>query len=308
MTPRLTCAFLVSMAAVALGCVQGGGLSHSVVERRRGSRVETYEVAGLGLGAVADGYTFRNARFRFEFDVAFAGVPGYETEDARRRRGVEASEFLNGGYAFVRDIFGIEASKMLRVVIAPTVRGADDDAYTSTSWREIGDEGGMIEGSEESVMHFGREAFENRTALAHEMTHALLAAYRLPAWFSEGIATLVEVDYAESDRTDYADVTIEPIGLDENGRNVIQNWRGHGSDLPDRSSDTYGSAYAIVREIGRRYGPEVYPRFFQDLRATKAHLAGDGPSITVIVRTLSRVADTDVTPFFAEIAFDIPDV
>ncbi|MBT3269204.1 hypothetical protein HN371_18815 [Candidatus Poribacteria bacterium] len=308
MTPRLITACLLVVAAVSAGCVKGGGLSHSVAERRRESQVETYEVAAAGLGAGADGYTFRNERFRFEYDPGFASVAGYETEDARRARGVEASEVLNGGYAFVRDIFGIEANKLLRVVIAPTVRGAANDAYTTTSWREIGREGRMVDGSEESVMHFGKEAFESGAVLAHEMTHTLLNAYRLPAWFAEGIATLVEVDYAKSARIDYADVSIAPIGLDENGHNVIQTWRGHASELPERSSETYGSAYAIIREIRARYGPNVYPRFFRDLRETGAHLAGDGVSLGVIIRTLSRVSGTDVAPFFVGIEFDVPDL
>lgn len=307
MARRLTGALIVVVACGSLGCVKGGGLSRSVLKAREESRGETYAVVRAGLGAHPDGYTFINERFRFEFAKEFEAVDGYEARDDRHTQGIAASDFLNGGYDFVRDIFGIEAGKQLRVVIAPTVRDDADDAYTSTSWREMGDGGRMIEDSQESVMYFGKAAFEDHTVLAHEMTHALLNTYRLPAWFAEGIAALVEVDYANSARTDFGKFTIEPIGLDEDGHNVVQTWRGHGSALPERSSETYGSAYAIIREIRRRYGDDVYARFFQDFRETKAHLMGGGLSLDAIIDTFNRVTGTDVTPFFAEIKFDLGD-
>jgi len=305
---RLTVALLVGVALGSSGCVETGRLSPSVERARRESVNLTYEVVDSGLGMEPDGYTFLNERFRFEFDRGFDGVAGYETKDDRLKKGTDASEFLNDGYEFVRDIFGIEASKQLLVVIAPTVRGDADDAYTQTQWMLMGEGGRMIEDSQESVIYFGQAAFEDHTVLAHEMTHALLNAYRLPAWFSEGIAALVEVDYAKSSRTDFGKYTTKPIGLDESGHNVIQTWRGHGSALPERSSETYGSAYAIIREIRMRYGDDVYPLFFGDFKVTKAHLAsGDELSLDVIIDTFNRVTGRDVAPFFQEIQFDVED-
>jgi hypothetical protein len=275
------------------------------MESRAKPGLDMYGIVEGSLGALEDGYTFRNQRFRFEFDHAFDAVPGYENQDARLERGVEASDVLNDGYEFVQSIFGISVDKQLRVVIAPTVRGSASDAYTATQWRESGANRSMVEGSETSVLYFGKESFEDRTVLLHEMTHALLGAYRLPAWFAEGIATFVEVDRGESKRIDVGKFTIAPIGLDESGHNVIQTWRGHDSALPERSLQTYGSAYAIIREIGRRYGTDVYPLFFQELLRTKAHLSGSGLSLATIISTFNHVTETDVTPFFEEIAFDL---
>jgi len=303
---RLTYALLVAVGFAALGCAQGPRkLPKHIRDARGNSTAELYEVIEGGLGALEDGYTFRDTRFRFEFDHAFDQVAGYETQAARHDRGVEASEILNGGYEFVGELFGLAANKELRVVIAPTLRGSSSDAYTATSWQESGTRRAMVEGSENSVIYFAKESFEDRTVLAHEMTHALLGAYRLPAWFAEGIATLVEVDYGKSKRIDLAKFTIAPIGLDDRGYNVIQTWRGHESGLPERSLETYGSAYAIVREISRRYGAHVYPLFFQELLRTKAHLSGTGLSLATIVDTLNDVTGADVAPFFEEIAFDV---
>ncbi|MEO2005096.1 MAG: hypothetical protein ABGY41_13470, partial [Candidatus Poribacteria bacterium] len=122
------------------------------------------------------------------------------------------------------------------------------------------------------------------------------------------IAALVGVNYAKSSRTDFGKYTTTPIGLDESGYNVIQTWRGHGSALPERGAETYGSAYAIIREMRTRYGDDVYPLFFGDFTVTKAHLAsGDELSLDVIIDTFNRATGRDVAPFFQEIQFDVGD-
>ena len=306
MRRRLVYALLLAVALAASGCVQGQrGLSRAAMESRANSRVEAYQVVEAGLGALEDGYTFRNEQFRFEFDSAFDQVPGYETKEARHERGVEASDVLNASYEFVRDLFGVTVNKQLRVVVAPTVLGEVYRAYTRTSWETTGTPAVVVEGSQTSVLYFSRKAFEDPAALAHEMTHALLDAYRLPVWFEEGITKSVEAGRAKGPRANAVEYTIAPIGLDSRGHNVIQSWRGHSSELSRRDAEAYASAHAIIREISKRYGADVYQRFFQELLRTKAHLFAEGMSLPVLVDTFNSVTGTDVTPFFAEIQFDV---
>ena len=118
------------------GCVAAqSGLPRSVREGREHIRADTYRVLDNGLGAAGDGYTFLNEQFRFEFARDFDSVEGYRTAPERFERGKAASDFLNGGYEFVRDIFGIEATQQIGVVISPALDGDPNDARTPRSNR-----------------------------------------------------------------------------------------------------------------------------------------------------------------------------
>ncbi|GIX06525.1 MAG: hypothetical protein KatS3mg115_0928 [Candidatus Poribacteria bacterium] len=293
-------ALLVLVLVAVEGCAPSGGgrLPRSVQQHRERLRVETYRVLDAGLGAQGDGYTFRSQRFVFTFDRAFDTIAGFRTPEERYERGKEAHAVLEGGYAFVRDLFGIEASKPIRVVILPALDGDPGDAKTVTEWKTL--DGKILDGSEEVTMYFGYRAFQHAPTLAHELAHALLGVYALPAWLNEGIATLVEVDYAKGRPLRGTGRFPEPLGFDPEGYNIIETWRGDGNPLPFRSGETYSYAYAIVKELQRRYGEDVFVRFFAELKRTKPHLQGTLLTSEQIVDVLERLVGPEVREFFAK--------
>jgi len=300
-------AFALSAATLMVaGCASGGsGLSRTVRSSRAAMRTTTYQVVGEELGADGDGYTFLNPRFRFEFAKGFDAIDGYRTPSERHTRGKAASGVLNDSYDFVRDIFGIEAAGPIHVAIAIDIEGNPHDANTRIQWQMLGEQ--HVEGTEKVTMTFGKEAFETPSTLAHELTHALLGVYALPAWLDEGIATMVQIDHAEGVRHNSTANSLVPIGLDEQGYNVLQNWRGDASPLPFRSAETYGAAYTIVAEIQKRFGADVFAKLFRDFQRTKPHLQGKRLSTAQIIAGLNRVTNADTHPFFHEIRFRTED-
>jgi hypothetical protein len=294
--------FLAVVLAALCGCAgRPSGLPRAVQQQRAAMRTPSYRVLDAGLGAGENAYTFLNARFRFEFSRDFGHVPGYETAEARFERGRAASEVLNGGYAFVREIFGIEAHRPIRVVIVPDLDGDPSDARTEIRWRTIQDR--IVADSAHVTMYLGRAAFESPPALAHELTHALVGVYALPSWLDEGIATLVEMDYAHGATAAAAHARLVPLGLDADGYNVLETWRGDDSPLPFRSPETYGAAYAIVSEIRRRYGADVFARLFRHFERTQPGRLGSRRETADIIAGLNRVTNQDTRPFFEELRF-----
>jgi len=268
-------------------------------------RVETYQVVEKGLGADPDGYTFHSARFRFEFSKEFDAIEGYRTPEERFERGKAASAILDGGYEFVRNLFGVDAKGPLRVLVFPALDGRADDATTQVEWDTLGDK--RVEGSERVTMRFGRWAFESKATLAHELTHALLARYGLPAWLDEGIATLVEHDYALGAPWVGEHATLKPLGLDANGYNILQTWRGDGNPLPFRSTETYGAAYAIVKEMQRRYGEDLFARLFRALDPSRRPFRPNRLTTRELIEALNRVTGEQSERFFEELRFRTKD-
>ena len=304
MTLKHSLAFAAILLATVHGCVQPTDrLPRTVRQGRELLGAETYRVLETGLGAAEDGYTFLNDRFRFEFSEEFDDVDGLRTAEERYERGKAASEFLSGGYDFVGDLFGIEAAHPIRVVIAPTLDGEPDDAKTETSWLQR--EGLIVQGSHKATMYFGAEAFSQPAVLAHELTHALLNVYGLPAWLGEGIATLVEVDYAGRRHRASRQTELAPIGLDEDGYNILQTWRGDGSPLEFRSHEAYAAALAIVREIRARFGDDVFPLTFQEIGRRRSQQDSAPMNVVDVVQAIRAVTGKDARPFFEEIRFRV---
>lgn len=282
-----------------------GHLPNRIVQERTQLRVPTYQVLEKGLGADPNGYTFHSERFRFEFSKEFDTVEGYRTPEERLERGKTAHAVLEGGYMFVRDLLGVEAKRPIRVVISPTLNDRADEATTSVQWDTL--DGRRVEGSEQVTMNFGRTAFESKATLVHELSHALLAKYGLPSWMDEGIATLVEHDYANGAPWVSQHTTLTPIGFDENGYNILQTWRGDGNPLPFRSAETYGAAYAIVKEMQRRYGTSLFVRLFRELDRMKTPLRPSRLTTRELVDALNRVTGQQTERFFQELHFRTDD-
>lgn len=294
------------MGLVVEGCASSvGHLPNRIAQERARLRVPTYQVLEKGLGADPDGYTFHSERFRFEFSKEFDQVEGYRTPQERLERGKIAYAVLEGGYAFVRDLFGVEVKRPIRVVISPTLNGKADEANTFVQWDTL--DGLRVEGSEQATMNFGQAAFESKATLAHELSHALLSKYGLPTWMDEGIATLVEHDYANGVPWVSEHTTLTLIGFDENGYNILQTWRSDGNPLPFRSAKAYGAAYAIVKEMQRRYGTHIFVRLFRELDRTRIPLRPNRLTTRELVDTLNRITGQQTEQFFQELHFRTDD-
>ncbi len=285
------CAAVFALA----GCVSNPnrGLSRTTLENRAKmkEKMPSYQILEGNLGVSGEGFVFENQRFRFEFKKELTEVDGYRTEEDRRARGLTASKELNSSYDFVRQLFGVAAPDTIRVVIQEKWPSPSTPAYVSWS---------SVDGI---VMYFGVDSFQDRSILAHEMAHALISRFQIPTWLNEGIATLVEVDHAKSKREDMK--LPSPLLLDSNGYNAVQTWRSHEAEENQYSEIAmYRASYSIIKDALRRFGNDVFLKFFQRLDAEKRGLGE--LTLQEIIERIDRVTGRqDAQAFFEELKFRI---
>ena len=268
-------------------------------------RLETYQRPKVKPKALSeDGLKFESEHYFLTFLEDIKKVPKFESAQERISRGLGDLIFMEGQYEFVKKIFGFEAKDKIKVNVHRTLRESTNDAYTSMS-RGMKVVEGQFQAAYDIEVHFGIDAFKSKSIQAHELTHAFTQVYALPAWLAEGIAVLVESEYAGGAHWAKAKRNLEPIGLDENDVNIIQNWRGHASKLPDRSIETYAYAYSIVSELRKRYGDDFFKKFFVLLDKDGIHYKAGVLSSSVIVYYMSQAAGEDLLPFFRQLKFNV---
>ncbi|HIE27636.1 TPA: hypothetical protein EYP66_10145 [Candidatus Poribacteria bacterium] len=285
-----------------LKSVQRNHPKRTLYERQR---LETYKRPKIKPKALSeDGLKFESEHYLLTFSEDIKKVPKFGSTQERISRGLGDLIFMEGQYEFVKKIFGFEAKDKIKIIVHRTLRGNSRDAYTSMS-RGMKVVDNQFQAAYNIEVHFGIDAFKKRSVQAHELTHAFTQVYALPAWLSEGIAVLVESEYAGGALWAKAKRNLEPIGLDENGVNIIQNWRGHGSTLPDKSIETYAYSYSIVSELRRRYGDDFFKKFFALLDKDGIHYKAGVLSSSVIVYYMSQAAGEDLVPFFQQLKFNV---
>jgi hypothetical protein len=292
----------ISGCVEALKSAQSSRPKRTLYERQR---LETYKRPQIKPKALSeDGLKFESEHYLLTFSDDIKKVPKFEFAEERISRGLGDLIFMEGQYEFVKKIFGFEAKDKIKVNVYSTLRGSPNDAYTSLS-RGMKVVDNKFQAAYEIEVNFGVDAFKARSVQAHELTHAFIQVYALPAWLSEGMAVLVEAEYAGGAQWAKAKRSLEPIGLDENGMNIIQNWRGHASTLPDRSIETYAYAYSIVSELRKRYGDDFFKKFFALIEKDGIHYKAGVLSASVIVYYMSQAAGEDLVPFFQQIKFNV---
>ena len=89
----------------------------------------------------------------------------------------------------------------------------------------------------------------------HELTHAFTNIYFLPVWFSEGIAVLIQTEYAKGGTHPKFDSLERDLRVDLDGVNQLESWSGHTENNP-LTHWRYRYAYTLVAELWERYGED----------------------------------------------------
>ena len=292
----------ISSCVEALKSSQRNRSKRAIYERQR---LETYKRPEVKPEVLSeDGMKFESEHYILTFSEDIKKAPKFDSAQGRISRGLGDLIFMEGQYNFVKKIFGFEAKDKIKVIVHRILRDSIKDAYTSMS-RGVKVVDGKFQAVYDIEVHFSLDAFKSRSIQAHELTHAFTQVYALPAWLAEGIAVLVESEYASGAHWAKAKRNLAPIGFDENGVNIIQNWRGHGSTLPDRSVETYAYAYSIVSELRKKYGEDFYQKFFVLLDKDGIHYKAGVLSSSVIVYYMSQAAGEDLVPFFQQLKFNV---
>jgi len=305
--------WLMGLAWIFLtGCTILQELQESNLKRQQETRVRmkeryvTFEAPDdTGVNVSGDGLEIDSVHYKLSFGPDLHQHPDYDTPTERQQIGHGSLVFMESLYQFLYRIFGFEPKHKIHVILHDIYRGTKLMATTTIHAQNRMQNGQIIKVIQGIEMNFPLNMFGERPVRAHELAHAFTNIYLLPAWFSEGIAVWVEVEYAKG--KDHRSVDLNEIKLTLDGLNAAQEWSG---DL-DAGADAltqwrYNYCYTIVAEIKDRFGEDFYPKFFKLMEEDKLYqrLPGNMPT-SFLVYYLSQAAGEDLVPFFQSLKFKI---
>lgn len=303
----LSISILLLIALLCIGCAALEEAQQRRQERTRQQqqkRYVTFERPTTEIQMSADGLTLESEHYTFTFAEDLLTHTDYDEPNERQNMGKGALLFMESLYNYVHDIFGFEPNHQLRVNLRQTHHGSTHLATTSTRTQTIYQNGEWLKIVEGIEMDFPVAMFNQRDVRAHELTHAFTNIYLLPTWFAEGIAVLVQVEYARGKSHRRLNLHKE-LKIDLDGRNAVQYWKGHLS-ADQLTQWRYSYSYSIVAELKKRFGEDFYPTLFRLIEADQLHQRLPGEMATsFLVYYLSQAAGQDLVPFFEELQFDV---
>jgi hypothetical protein len=258
----------------------------------------TIEIRPDALFGESDHYTLKFAddlQALAEFDEA-------EERDIFTRSALGYMESL---YEAMNRLFGFHPKHKIHVTLHHLYRGTNLAAVTRTDYRSGIQDGRYVKFINGIQMDFPIQMYEKHGVRAHELTHAFTNIYFLPVWFSEGIAVLIQTEYAKGGTHPKFDSLERDLRVDLDGVNQLESWGGHTENSP-LTHRRYRYAYTLVAELWKRYGNDFYIRVFRLMEADGLHqkLAGTMKT-SFLAYYFSEAAGEDLVPFFKKLHFKV---
>lgn len=258
----------------------------------------TIEIRPDALFGESDHYTLKFAddlRVLAEFDEV------KEREIFTR----SALGYMESLYDALNQLFGFKPKHKIHVTLHHLYRGTNLAAFTRTDYRSGILDGRYVKFINGIQMDFPIQMYEKHGVRVHELTHAFTNIYFLPVWFSEGIAVLIQTEYAKGGLHPKFDSLERYLELDLDGVNQLESWGGHTDNNP-LTHWRYRYAYTLVAELWERYGKDFYIRVFQLMEADGLHQRLVGTMKTsFLVYYFSEAAGEDLVPFFRKLHFKV---
>lgn len=245
-----------------------------------------------------EGFRFESEHFTLDFDKDLQKTQRFSSVKDRKLRGGEYLQGLEKQYQFTKNSFGIDTVEKIQVhVVTKVSTKGHNYAYARIGPNGI-----------EAV--FPIDAFYERGARAHEISHCFTMPLGLPAWLEEGIATMVQLEYEPSGRYStwrkQRSLNAERF-VDDKGINSIQYWRGHSGGIQAKGGrilseeEAYIFCYALMLELKEKNGEDFFKKFFALLLQNRAYRADTNS----VVYFMSQAAGKDLVPFFKNLKFDV---
>ncbi|MCG9128558.1 hypothetical protein JT359_13245 [Candidatus Poribacteria bacterium] len=220
---------------------------------------------------------------------------------------LSALAYMESLYDALYDIFGFKPEHKIHVKLHDIYRGTRLAATTTTMSGRKFYRGGYIKTITGIGMDFPKAMYDSPGTRVHELTHAFTNIYYLPTWFSEGIAVLMQSEYARGGAHPKFDNLDSNLKLDLDGINLLESWGGH-ADLQSTplTSWRYSYAYSVVSELRKRFGNDFYIKVFELMEEDQLHIKLEGNMPTsMVVYYLSQAAGEDLVPFFSNLQFKV---
>ena len=233
------------------------------------------------------------------------GHAGFDEAAKRETFARSALSYMESLYDAMNRLFGFKPKHQIHVTLHDLYQGTRLAASTTTNYRYGFQNGRHVKFVNGIQMNFPLTMYERQGVRAHELTHAFTNIYFLPVWFSEGIAVLIQTEYAKGGTHPKFDNLKEFLKVDLDGVNQLENWGGHLDGGP-LTQWRYRYAYTIVAELRKRYGNDLYIKVFQLMDTDALHQRLEGKMRTsFLVYYLSQAAGEDLVPFFENLQFKV---
>ena len=239
--------------------------------------------------------------YTLKFAADLQATDDFDEPQERETFANSALVYMESLYDEMHNIFGFKPEHKIHVTLHKLFQGSDSHAITGTQY-QYGNNIKYVTGIE---MHFPMAMYEKHEVRVHELTHAFTNIYFLPTWFSEGIAVLMQREYAKGGMFSKYDNLQLHLKKDLNGMNELENWGGHGAGGP-LTQWRYTYAYSVVSNLRDKYGNELYIKVFELMEKDQLHqkLIGAMPT-SFLVYYFSQAAGTDLVPFFEKLKFNV---
>ena len=232
----------------------------------------------------------------------------FDEIDERKIFVQSALGYMESLYDGMYDIFGFNPKHKIHMKLHHVYEGSTTHATTTPLGSYIYSDGEFLKSISGVEMDFPIAMYNSPGTRVHELTHAFTDIYLLPVWFAEGIAVLMEREYANDRSRTKFDNLERNLKLDQDGVNLLESWGGHvsGARATSLSHWRYSYAYTVVSELRKRYGDDFYIKVFELIEKDKLHQKLIGRmSTSFVVYYLSQAAGEDLVPFFENLQFDV---
>ena len=302
-TPMLLVAALVFHGCTALE-EAGQRREKRLLEERNASSLmlkpskSKPDIAEDAMSGQSDHYTIKFAEDLLQ-------LPAFDEAAERKEFADSALGYMESLYDAMHEHFGFHPEHKIHVTLHDTFRGSKLGAFTTTQYRRGMQDGQYMKSIEGIKMDFPMQMYEKHGVRAHELTHAFTNIYYIPVWFSEGIAVLIQTEYAKGGSHPKLDSLKADARVDINGVNELENWGGHTENSP-LTQWRYRYAYTLVAELWERYGADFYIRVFELMEADGLHRQlEDLMPTSVLIYYFSEAAGEDLVPFFQKLYFKV---
>lgn len=243
------------------------------------------------------------------YTITFAeDLKEHENFDEISERTVYAASalgYMESLYNEMNAVFGFQPEHKIHVTLHNIYRGTTNVATTTTQYNYRSEGNTSLKTVTGIKMDFPIAMYEKPTTRVHELTHAFTNIYFLPTWFNEGLAVLMETEWANAGLHPKFDSLEVHLKQNMDGINDLEDWGSHGGSS-QVTQWRYRYAYTIVSELRKRYGPDFYIKVFRLMDADQLHnKLPSKMSTSFLIYYLSQAAGVDLVPFFTKYAFKV---
>ena len=253
----------------------------------------------------ADALFGKSDHYTIKFAEDVLQLPAFDEIAERKEFIHSALIYMESLYDAMHELFGFQPKHKINVTLHDAYRGNRRAAFTSTEYRSGMLGGRYVKFIKSIHMDFPMQMYEKHGVRVHELTHAFTNIYYIPVWFSEGIAVLIQTEYAQGGLHPKFDSLQGDLRVDLDGVNQLESWGGHTENSP-LTQWRYRYAYTLVSELRKKYGHDFYIRVFELMEADGLHqrLAGNMKT-SFLVYYFNQAAGEDLVPFFRKLHFRV---